>query len=563
MARWLVAILLVSLCMNCVGVEWGLPNGNSTWAVDSLQPLTPAAVATRALWTEKWNSGWFYFKYPLGHPFVLLGAQLPYLAWLWLTDQVQSPTSTYPYGFRHPERALTVLALLSRAVSVLMGVGVVALAYYISASLFGTSAGLAAAVLVTGCAPFTFYAHTANVDMPLLFWIALAIAAVLVSADRASVRGSVIAGAAAGMAFVTKEQCVGALIPLPFVWVVCSWSHGVPRWRTAARHAAIAGAGFLAVSILVGGIWRNPTGYVNRWRFLLGTLPPHLRDRYAPYQYPLYAPTPTSLSGEIGHLLKVVHAALPALTVPVVLLCVVGTVWSVWRRPRQAAIPLLLSAAYYLFSARATPLMQVRYIMPLLYFVLILGGAGGGAILDGIRRVPRSGIRRVATVLVVAAIGCAFVPGIEVDRLLINDPRYRAEEWLRAHAPVDAHVEVYQRPTHLPRFSTAERVVRVPLRERTVPLFEERRPDLVVLSSGGRAGLIAQHPHDWQRGEPVMVDFERAKEFFARLRDGQLGYRRVARFHTPTRWVECQIESLNPEITIFGREQPGRNAMGK
>jgi 4-amino-4-deoxy-L-arabinose transferase-like glycosyltransferase len=549
--RWLIAILLVSLCINCIGIRWGLPNDEGTWAADSLPPTAPMAIAKHAFWGAQWNSGWFYFKYPLGHPLVLLAAQMPYLAWLRATGQFHSPQGAYPYGFRHPDRALTVLALLTRAVSAVMGVGVVAFAYMIASALFSASSGLVAAVLVAGCSPVVFYAHTANVDVPLLFWIALAVAATLVAADRDTMGAAVLAGAAMGMALLTKEQCIGALIVVPAIWCMRrGWSNAVED-RALMRHALWAAAGFVAVTVVFGDLWWNPAGFFNRWRFLLGILPPELRDKYAPYQFQVQVPKGFSLAAERARWLKVGHVVKHALTTPVLGLCVAGAAWALWRRPRQALIPLLMIASFYVLSLRATALVQVRYTMTLLYFMLILGGCAGGALIERVRRVEGTGMRRVAGVLVVAAIGLALLPGIEIDRLLVRDPRYTAEAWLRTHVPGHARVEIYQPLTYLPRFASDMQLAQVPVEERTVTRFQERQPDFVVLSSGGRAGLTGRYVRDWEPGKPIIADVDAAKEFFDRLRGEQLGYRCVGRFRTPARWITPGINSLNPEITIF------------
>jgi hypothetical protein len=550
-----VVILFISLGINTIGIGWGLPNSNHTWATDSLQPVTPLAVVKRAFFDEKWNSGWFYFKYPLGHPFVLSAVQLPYMAWLWVTGEFQTPQSTYPYSFQYPERALTVLALLTRVVSVLLGVGVVGLAYVIASLLFGTSAGLVAAVLVTGCYPMVYFAHTANVDVPMLFWMALAVAAALVCADQGSRRAAALAGLAAGMALFTKEQSLGVLIAVPLVWFLRSHWQGTLQWRAAMKHVATAGAAFMAVTILVGNLWWNPAGFINRWRFLLAILPADIREKYAPYQFYLQKPTVYSLSGEIEHLLDVAGRVLQGLTEPVALLCLAGAAWALWRRPRQAVIPLLLAASYYLFSLRSIATLNVKYTMPLLYVLLILGGAAGGALLDRIGHLPHVATRRVAMLLVVVAMGGALLPGIDIDRLMVNDPRYAAEAWLQAHVPAGARVETYQSPTRLPRFTPDVQIVHVPMEERTVELFEERRPGFVVLSSGARVGLTYRKVTDWQPGKPRFVHWESAQDFFDRLRAEQLGYRRVARFHTPIRWITPPFGSVNPEIIILARDR--------
>jgi hypothetical protein len=549
--RGLIIILLISLSINTIGIGWGVPNKNDDWPVDTFNPVAAMAITKRAFLDEPWNSGWFNRKYPLGHPIVLSTVQIPYLAWLRLTGEFRGPTSIYPYGFRDPERALTILPLLARLVSALMGVAVVGLAYVIASTLFGTSAGLIAAVLVTGTYPMVYYAHTANADMPLLFWLALTVAAALLWADRSSNRAAALCGITAGMALFTKEQSIGMLVAVPLVWFLRSRSVRVLEWRAATKQIALAGMGFMAVTVLVGNLWRNPAGFVNRWRFLLGVLPEELSERYDPLV--LRNPAIFSFGAEIDNLLDWADMAVHALTVPVTIVCLAGVVWTLWRHPRQAAIPLLLGVSYYLISLRTLGAVSAHYTMPLLFSLIILGGAIGGALLDRIQRLPNVRVRRVAISATVAAMGFALLPAIEIDHLLINDPRYGAEAWLRAHLLPGRRVEIYQPPKRLPRFSPELQVFTVPLEKRTVELFRERRPDVVVLSSGGDAGLTGRRNPDWQLGH-----FAPMTKFFELLHGEKLGYHRVAHFHTAPLWIAPRIGSLNPEITIFARPKAHR-----
>jgi hypothetical protein len=551
--RWLAVILLLSLCVNSIGIGWGLPNNQGTWAADSLQPTAPMAIAKHGLFGERWNSGWFYFKYPFGHPLVLLAAQLPYLAWLRINGDFRTPLSTYPYGFRHPDRALTALAVLTRVVSVVMGVGLTALAYVIAAALFGTAAGLGAAVLVTGCYPMVFYAHTSNVDVPMLFWIARSVAATLMAAVPGSRSAAALAGVAMAMALLTKEQSVGALAAIPVVWWLRRSERRAGLWAAAWRQALIASAACAAVVIVVGNVWWNPSGFLNRWRFLLGTLPQPVREKYAPYQFIVQVPKAFSLAREMQHLAKVASTVVSALTIPVLLICMLGTIWALWRRPRYAAVPMVLIASYDVLSLRAGALVPVRYTMPVLYFALILGGALAAAAVDWIGSARRSTARIAAAVLGVAGL-CALLPGIEVDRLLVKDPRYAAEAWLRTHLSNPARIETYQRLTYLPRFGDGVQVVQVPIEQRTTGAFAERQPDAVVLSSGGRAGLTGRYERNWQPGMPIIADVQPAQDFFEQLTGERLGYRRVGHFHATTTWITPRINSLNPEITIFARD---------
>ncbi|MBI3783868.1 MAG: glycosyltransferase family 39 protein [Deltaproteobacteria bacterium] len=545
---WLAVVLLVSLSLNSVGMRWGLPNDNRTWAADAIQPLTPLAVGKHAFFGERWSSGWFYFKYPLAHPQLLLAAQLPYLAWLRVSGQLSRPAAVYPYGFKHPEVALERLALLTRFVSALMGTAVVGLAYLTAAELFEATAGLAAGLLTAGCYPLVFYAHTSNVDVPVLFWIALALTASLQSARRDSRVATAVVGAAAAMALLTKEQSIGALAPIPLVWLL--WRAGRRPFQGAAlaRHAAVALAAFLAVTLAIGNVWWNPAGYLNRWRFLLGTLPAEVRQKYAPYQFMVQVPKGFSLAHELQHATKVIEVAIQGVTWPVACLSLAGLVLGLWKYRRATMSLLLLAVMYHILSLRALELVPVRYTMPLLYALLLLAAAGVAALRGMLRQLPHP-VSSVAA----AALVLALLPGIDVTRLLLRDPRYAAESWLAERTKPGVRIEVYQPSTYLPRFSSEIEVKRIPVSERSITRFNERHPDYVVLSGGGRAGLTGHYAKDWKPGDPVFSDSQAAQAFFAALHGEQLGYRRLERFRTNPLFISPHINSLNPEITIYGQ----------
>jgi hypothetical protein len=266
-------------------------------------------------------------------------------------------------------------------------------------------------------------------------------------------------------------------------------------------------------------------------------------------------PAAFTAGAEIDNFLEWADMVIAALTVPVAILCLAGVVWALWRQPRQAAIPLILALSYYMISLRTLGAVSAHYTMPLLFVLLIVASAAGGALLDHIQRVSNLGVRRMAISAAVTTLGFALLPAIEIDHLLVNDPRYAAEDWLGSHLFPGGRIEIYQPPKRLPRFHSEFEVSTVPLEQRTVEQFVKRQPDVVVLSSGGDAGLAGMRNPDWQLGEPLLVDAEPNKKFFELLRGEKLEYRKVARFHTAPLWLAPRIGSLNPEITIFARPQ--------
>ena len=551
--RWLALTLFASLCMNTVGLRWGLPNGNATWATDALRPLVPMGVVKRAFLDEHWNSGWF-MKYPLGHPLVVAGAEAPYVAWLRLSGEFHKPSGTYPFGFRHPERSLAMLDSIARCVSVLMGVGLVALAFATGARLFGVTAGLWAAALVTGCYPIVFYAHTTNVDVPMLFWAAVSVWGVLVAAQEDSVAAAALTGASMAMALCTKEQSLGVVAMMPLLWWIERRASQVRRRRGVLRHAVAAAVAFFIVLGIAGNALWNPSGLSNRWRYLAGVLPEAIRAKYFPYQSMIQVPKVTTLGGELQHVVKVFGVAAAGVTLPVFAVCVAGALWALGRRPRQAMVLGLLLLGYYVLSSRALVLVPVRYTMPMMYVFLLFGGAAIGAFANAADRGRRTRAHSVAATALAVVVVIAWLPGIEVDNLLVHDPRYKAETWLRKHVPQTTRIETYQPVTYLPRFSPGAPVTQVPMADRSIAKFQQRQPDLVIMTSGGRAGLSGRYRRDWTPGSSIMVESGSAAEFFDALRNERLGYQVVQRFHTPTYWITPRINSLDPEITIYARQ---------
>lgn len=551
--RALGCVLLASLALNASALSWGLPNGNRTWAADALQPLTPIAVGRHVWFGDGWNSGWFYFKYPVGHPNVLLAAQAPLLAWMRWRGELGRLRSEYPHGFRDPERSLAQLALVTRGVSAVMGTASVFFLYAVVALYLSPTAALFAAAFLAGSPPMVFYSHTSNVDVPLLFWLSLALLATVWSGRRDSRGASVVAGAAMAMALLTKEQGIGFLAALPMVW-------GIERgWQRALsvagilRHAALAGGAFALTTLVVANVAWNPAGYVNRWRFLMGTLPEEVRAKYAPYQFFTQVPKELSWAAEGAKISKVARSVGHGLMPLGGWLAAAGVVVLLLHAPRLFIVGFVLAATYYVLSLRALELVPVRYVLPL----LVVCGASVASLFALLERAVRKLLPRGQAALVAVLVlwsAWALWPGLEVVRLMKNDPRYEAERWFGTlHGQVQS-VEVYQPDTYLPRFPKGWQVRRVPLAERQVDLFRQRNPDLVVLSSAGQAGLFGRYSRSWKPGEPVFSESAPARQFFEALRSGELGYEAGPVFQRPT-WLDHRIHSLNPTIGVYRRKQ--------
>jgi 4-amino-4-deoxy-L-arabinose transferase-like glycosyltransferase len=556
-------VFLFALFVYTRAIGWGLPAGDETWAADAVKPSAPLAVAFHNFVGHGWNSGWFWFKYPPFHAFLLCALYAPYLAWLWITGGLVGLSSDYPFGLRDPIESLTVLALIGRAASAAMGAGSVLLVYACVEKSFGRAAALGAAFVTTMAYPMVFYSQTTNVEVPYLFWMLVALlGAVRIVEGDARARWWSLLGLGAALSVSTKELVAGAIAGMPLAIVGASIARQRPVWSWI-RGGLIAAVVFAAaMAVANNAIW-NPLGFQHRLGFLTQTLPREVALQYAPYYFPI------DLGGSRGGVVEWAQLQVAAARLTsslgwiTLVLSLAGWVLVLRRRPAWALLLAAAVIAYYLVSVRAMLSLSLRYLLPItVAFCIVAGIALAELVREGRGRALRIALSAAAAVYV-------FAYGWDVNRMMAGDGRYAAERWLRTAVKQPARVEIYQRRTYLPRFAEELTVAEVPFEERGADAFAERNPDLVVLSSSGLSGITVRYKQDWQEdaeaaegyspaqrsvtGEVMNFSRDANREFLARLERGELGYERAAHFVVDP-WIERPlIQSLNPEISIYRR----------
>jgi 4-amino-4-deoxy-L-arabinose transferase-like glycosyltransferase len=545
---WLLAVLAVSAALGLYQLDWGLAFGTSdwthSWTVDAMEPLTALGIVHKSF--GSWNSGWFYFKYPLGYPLLLSAALSPYLGYLTLTGQIHRVASTYPYGFSKPEHALFVLAMIQRLLNVAFVVGTVALVYGIGRRLFGKHTGYLAAWFAATCYPVVYYAHTSNVDASYVFWMTLALYAAVVASETDKTLPWTGLGLAAAMALSTKEQAFGFLLPLPLLALAVR----VRAYRSVracwSRPALVMVAAAVLTVLVANNILFNPLGFVARIAFLLG-------HPLKPVDVPLKPVEFAWFKGglEWTYLRQLWGALDSGFGLPLACLVLAGAVLAVWQAPRISVWLLLPMGTYYYLSLRGQQLVTLRYSLPF----LLPAATVAAALLDALRTRPRhAALRGGAAVLIVGLGVLALGRGIELDLLLRGDARHQAETWMRAHVPDGARGEIYQKPTYLPRFPRRLQVNYIAMEQRSVEEFQQRRPDYVVLSSASRKSISHIWNPDWRTTRTLLLEVPDAARFVAALRDGSLGYHRVAGFRQHPQLLRVSTTGLCPEITIYARD---------
>jgi 4-amino-4-deoxy-L-arabinose transferase-like glycosyltransferase len=541
---WLAGIIVLSLLLNTWHLSWGLPNGNSSWAADGIGPITALGIARRTM--AGWNSGWFYFKYPPGWPFLMVIAGSPYLALLYVTGGWRNPSSTYPYGFADPDQALFVLAMIARLLSVAFGVGIAMLAYGIANRLVGRNAARWSGFLVATAYPIVYYSHTSNLDIGYCFWLILALYCAIVASRTERPLAWIGLGVAAGMTLATKEQGFAWLLPLPIMVLVArARATGEVRACWRAPTWWMAGAGALTL-LLANNALINPLGFAGRIAYLLGHPLGHVDARLAPVEFALWKGAKELVY--VRHLWDGLSSSLG-----LVLLAVAGIgALAIFRRPRAALWLWVPTVAMYYLSLRGLELITLRYLLPVTVVTLIFAGC---LLAEVWERAGRTPLRWAAAAALACIALLSLARAVEVNWLFSTDSRYAAEAWMHANLPANARVEVYQKPAFVPRFRDGLQGALVPIDQRSQAGVLERRPDAIVTSSASHKSITHTWTADWRETRSLLSPHDDAVALLAALESGQMPYRVGAVLRQDPVLVRNRITSLAPEITIYVRNQ--------
>ena len=391
--------------MNVAGIWWGLPG---SWVAIELKP----AYVLGAL-SQHFSHGWFD-AYPPVHFYVLSAAWSPLLLLSWM-DRV---TFDGILGY-------TTLVLISRCVSLAMAAGIVVAACVCGTRAFGRRAGLIAAAIVAVVAPFLYYAKTANVDVPYLFWWAASMVFYLQLLETGRLRDYVLFAAAATLSVCTKDQAYGLYLLLPLVIVEQIWrtnrAAGVPGalWRAAIDRRLIAGAvTSAALFALCQNLLFNAGGFMEHVRFIIGP---------GSTAYRVFEPT---LAGHLELLRETARLIEISMGWPLFLVGVTGLGMALAAsNARRMAIWLIApTASYYLGFINVILYNYDRFVIPMCFVLAIFGGLRARS-----TAVAAAPARRWTTAAVGAAFAYTLLYAGTVDVLMIDDSRYAAERWMRAH----------------------------------------------------------------------------------------------------------------------------------
>ena len=496
----LFGVIALSLALNLTAVWWGLPSRYG-WAPDELHP----SVVLEGI-DVRFSGDWHQPAYPPFHYYLLALFYLPVLA----LDLVE-PQSISGH---------TMLFYLGRTISLAMGVGILVLVHRIGRVVFDEKTGLFSALGVALTAPFIYYSKTANLDVPLSFWVVLSLYFFLRLLEAESLRAHLLFTLAVVVAMLTKDQAFAFyVLPLGF-YALCRLRltrsfRATFLDRRVIMSLAVGTATFLALHNVVF----NFQGFVNHFRDILWA-----RGHYSTFEH-----TPSQQVALLGQTL--LHLKF-SLGWPLAVTCGLGVVLSLkaWRTNSRPLWILAFASSYYLFFVAPVLSSWLRYALPL---AILLAPFTGHALAE----LVRGGVlgKVVAGVMLFYSLWYAA----SVDLLLLGDSRYGVERWLAQNVPEDAVVGYVGPEYYLPRLDAFE--------------AKRLRPTESVLERESPAFLIVNRVYS-ERFAPG----SREGELFSRLRAGRTGYGLALRHQSRPRGVLLHFEGvlanldkLDPIIEVY------------
>ena len=425
-------VLVLAAVLHGVGLSWGMPASDG-WDVDGIAPrdILPGLAQT-------YTPG-EYYTYPPLHLALLAILTLP----VTIAGVLHTGTMSVDAVIHELIKPsyMTVYAMTARVVSLLMSLGIVLAFAKIAEELAPEedkkSAATWAAVLVALDAPFTYYAHATNLDVPYLFWASFSALALVRAVNREEPRRLRGALVFAALAIATKDQAYAMfLLAMPIVVLVMA-----RQWRTVLREVLIGGAIAIGLLLLVDGAITNPSGFKARLGFLSGS---------ASQDFATYS---KDMAGRWAVVVDSVKMFTRHYPVVIAIPIAIGIVVSARSKKLAAIVPLALALSFTICFNMVARRVEERFTLLQNLVLAIYGGIG-------LARTWRSFSwlgRFAAVALALPAVYLA----VRVDTTILQEPRYAAEEYVAATASPGDIVEVHGLNVYLARFEAPLKPMRV------------------------------------------------------------------------------------------------------
>jgi hypothetical protein len=477
----LALILIGSAALGLTAIWWGLPGGH--WAPDEITPSDLWQAASQRF-THGWGS-----RYPPLHFYVLTVVSAP----VWILEGL---------GRLEPDGVVgdVVNTIATRLVSTAASIGTLLFLYATARRLVGHRAALLATAQFALAVPFVYYAKTANLDVPYLFYFAIAFWAYIRIVDAPQMIDLLVYAAAAAAAMCTKDQAYGLFIlPSLLIFARVRRSHadaGVthPTWRTLTDRRMVAAVGLgLAMFVAIHNLLFNWSGFLLHLTLSAGSQS----------EYRLF---PNTLAGQARLLWLSVDLLRMSWGWPLLVAAIAGAAMMVASAThrRMALVICAPIVSYYAAFNALLGYNYDRFMLP----VMFLGAMFGGYALA---RLTGIAWRRLGITLAASVFAYSLFYASAVDVAMLRDTRYTTEAFLATQPESGAPTGFVFPIDYYPRLSSSGSHEVTSIGD-----LNGRRPGYVVIND------------DYASFEPPETD---RGVLLTGIRSGALGYLPV--FHAP------------------------------
>ncbi|NIA30748.1 MAG: hypothetical protein GWP06_12655 [Actinobacteria bacterium] len=532
----LLSVAVVSVVLNSVGLEWGR-SGFVPWQADSIEGITTVREMPRLFgqWTYKYPRGQFLINAVFYKPLLDKWEKNPVLV------------SGGKAGSKRlsvlNQKRLDKLAIISRVISLLMGVGTVISVFMMARLLFkdylsAVLAGLALAVSEL----FVFYSHAGNVDVPSIFWFAWGLYWAVKSIYIGKWRHFVLMGLCFSFSICTKDATAGYLagmVPAFWLAMIGKVRADGQDFKTAvlsvfSRKVLVAILAFLFSYALLQDILTSPQAFADRMSVWIGGRGVVDFNKGFKGQLPLLWNACQMLYSSLGW--------------PLLLMVVISLLYCTSKYPWQSGLVIIPIIAFYVIVVVNIHMVYPRYFLPAFVGLALFVGKCSA---DWLRC---SKVHILLRVLPVALVfGCSLLYCIGLDLEMLNEPRKRTEKWFADNVSRKVVVAgLIRKINYAPRLYIQGFRFICPWK---VPAND---------SDFSRTSL---YPRYIIISEPRLTNNDEVtRNFREALLAGQLNYRQVAHFqakylyppkHTVfslAAWPLGRMNWLSPEIIVFEKK---------
>ena len=295
-----------------------------------------------------------------------------------------------------------------------MAAGALVAVFLTAAELFGRRAGLFAAIVLALTTPFVFYAKTANVDLPYVFWFAVSLMFYVRLLSTLRLRDFVGFAVAATLAIGTKDQAYAlyVLTPIPILVRLFEERASAPRWRALVdSRVLVAIAAAVATFIVVNNLLFNSSGYIAHVRTTTewSQVRADVRHLYPGTRLPDGARrAPGGGVARLG-------------------VCRCRSRWPVPRvstTPSRSTLAARAGRLYWLLFLNLIRYSFDRFLLPICVIAAVLAGFG-------LARFTAAGAWSASRKSLAAfALVFSLAYTVPLDTMMVFDARYAAERWI-------------------------------------------------------------------------------------------------------------------------------------